>query len=175
MRAMGKGLVLMLVVAFLAGAWQARHRPDPAPARTSAPFRTAPVERSRPARPASELASVRTARRDGYDRVLFTFRGAMPGYQVRYVPRVTDGAGRQVPLQGQAFLAVAFQPARARDPGGAATFQGGTLSPDHPTLRQVRLAGDFEGRVSFGLGVADRGGFRVTELRDPARVAVDVR
>jgi hypothetical protein len=29
--------------------------------------------------------------------------------------------------------------------------------------------------VSFGIGVADRGGFRVSELRDPARVAVDVR
>jgi hypothetical protein len=175
MRAMGKGLVLVLAVAFLAGAWQARHRPDPAPARAPAPFRTAPVERSRPARPAPELASVRTARRDGYDRVLFTFRGAMPGYQVRYVPRVTDGAGRRLPLQGQAFLAVAFEPARARDPGGTVTFQAGTLSPGYPTLRQVRLAGDFEGRVSFGVGVADRGGFRVTELRDPARVAVDVR
>jgi hypothetical protein len=39
----------------------------------------------------------------------------------------------------------------------------------------VRFAGDFEGQVSFGLGVADRGGFRVSELRNPTRVVVDVR
>jgi hypothetical protein len=175
MRAMGRGLVLVLVVAFLAGAWQARHRPDPAPTRAPAPFRTAPLERSRPASPAPELASVRTARRDGYDRLLFTFRGAMPGYRVRYVPRVTDGAGRRLPMRGQAFLAVAFEPARAHDPGGATTFRAATLSPGYPTLRQVRLTDDFEGRVSFAVGLADRGGFRVTELREPARLAVDVR
>jgi hypothetical protein len=29
--------------------------------------------------------------------------------------------------------------------------------------------------VSFGIGVADRGGFRVSELRNPTRVVVDVR
>jgi hypothetical protein len=42
-------------------------------------------------------------------------------------------------------------------------------------LRQVRFAGDFEGQVRFGLGVAGRGGVRVSELTDPTRVAVDVR
>ena len=84
-------------------------------------------------------------------------------------------AGRRVPLRGRAFMAVAFQPARARDPDGATTFRTGGLSPDFPSLRQVRFAGDFEGRVAFGVGVAGRGGFRVTELTGPNRVAVDVR
>jgi hypothetical protein len=176
MRTMGRAVVLLLAVAFLAGAWQARYGRDDRPAaRSPAPFRTAPVERSRSSRPAPVLVSVQTARRDGYDRVLFTFRGSMPGYRVGYVPRVDDGAGRRLPLRGQAFMAVAFEPARARDTGGATTFQAGTLSPDYPSLRQVRFAGDFEGRVSFGIGVADRGGFRVSELGGPARVAVDVR
>jgi hypothetical protein len=175
MRTVGKGLVLVLAVAFLAGAWQARHRRDPPATRSAPPFATAPVERDRPSRPASELISVRTARHDGYDRVLFTFRGSMPGYRVRYVSQVTDEAGRRVPLRGRAFMAVAFQPARARDPDGATTFRTGGLSPDFPSLRQVRFAGDFEGRVSFGVGVADRGGFRISELRDPVRVTVDVR
>jgi hypothetical protein len=41
-------------------------------------------------------------------------------------------------------------------------------------VRQVRFAGDFEGRVWFGIGLAGRGGFRVVELADPARVAIDV-
>ena len=175
MRTMGRAVVLLLVVAFLAGAWQARFGPERAPARLPGPFRNAPVERSRLSRPAPELVSVRAVRRDGYDRVLFSFRGALPGYRVGYVPRVTDQAGRRLPLRGRAFLAVAFQPARAHDPAGAATFQPRSLSPGYPSLRQVRFAGDFEGRVSFGVGLAARGGFRVTELSGPARVVVDVR
>jgi hypothetical protein len=175
MRTMAKALVLLLVVAFGAGVWDARYGKERRPARPAAPFRTDPVERSRRARPAPELVSVRTVEHKGYDRVLFTFRGAAPGYAVRYVPEVADRAGRRLPLRGRAFLAVSFEPARAHDPGGAPTVSTATLTPGSPVLRQVRFAGDFEGRVSFGLGLAERDGFRVSELRDPTRVAVDVR
>jgi len=170
MAALGRVFLLVLVIAFLAGAWQARHPPG-----GSAPFRTAPVERARQSRPAPELVSVRTARRDGYDRVLFTFRGGMPGYRVGYVDTVRDEADRPLALRGGTSLAVAFAPALAHEPDGAPTFQGGTITTDYPGLRQVRFAGDFEGRVAFGVGVAGRGGFRVTELTRPNRVAVDVR
>jgi hypothetical protein len=176
MRAMGRALLLLLAVAFLAGAWQDRFGQERRPAASApAPFQTATVERSRLSRPAPELVSVRTARHDGYDRVLFTFEGSLPGYRVGYVPRATDQGGRRLALRGQAFMTVAFEPARARDPGGAPTFGTASLTPDYPSLRQVRFAGDFEGEVSFGLGMADRGGFRVSELRDPTRVAVDIR
>jgi hypothetical protein len=177
MRTLGRAFLLVLVIAFLAGAWQARHPPAPRGGgdRAASPFRTAPVERARATRPPPELVSVRTARRQGYDRVLFTFRGGMPGYRVRYATSVRDEAGRPLALQGGTSLAVAFEPALARDPGGASTFQPATITTGYPRLRQVRFAGDFEGRVSFGLGVAGRGGFRVTELAAPSRVAVDVR
>jgi hypothetical protein len=175
MRTMARAVVLLLVVAFVAGVWDARNEDERRPARSTAPFRTDPVERSRRSRPAPELVSVQTAERDGYDRVLFTFEGSMPGYQVRYVPQVNDAAGERLALRGQAFVAVAFEPARAHDPDGEATFPTATLTPGYPALRQVRFAGDFEGQVSFGLGVADRGGFRVSELRNPTRVVVDVR
>jgi hypothetical protein len=175
MRTMARAVVLLLVVAFLAGLWDARYGKEDRPARSGAPFRTEPVERSRRAKPVPELVSVETAEREGYDRVLFTFKGATPGYQVRYVSQVTDQGGRKLPLEGGAFLAVAFQPARAHDRGGRATFSGGDLDPNLPAVRQVRFAGDVEGRVSFGIGAADRAGFRVVELDDPNRVAVDVR
>lgn len=175
MRTMGRALLLLLVVAFLAGVWDTRYGREATPRRAAAPFGTEPVERARPARPAPELVSVATSERDGYDRVVFTFEGPLPGYQVRYVPRVTDAGGRRLPVAGAAFLEVVFEPARAHGPDGRPTFPDGTLTPGSPALRQVRFAGDFEGQVSFGLGVAARGGFRVSELRNPARVAVDVR
>ena len=175
MRTMAKAVVLLLAVAFVAGVWDSRYGQERRPASRAAPFRTDPVERSRQARPAPELVSVRTVEHEGYDRVLFTFEGSMPGYQVRYVPRVEDATGERLALRGQAFVAVAFEPARAHDPDGEATFPTATLTPGYPALRQVRFAGDFEGRLSFGLGVAGRGGVRVSELADPTRVAVDVR
>jgi len=172
---MARVVVLLLVLAFVAGVWDSRYGQERRPARPAAPFRTDPLERDRQARPAPELVSVQAVERKGYDRVLFTFKGAVPGYQVRYAPEVTDQGGRPLALRGRAFLAVAFEPARAHDPGGEATVSTATLTPASPVLRQVRFAGDFEGRVSFGLGLAERDGFRVSELRDPPRVAVDVR
>ena len=175
MRTMARAVVLLLVVAFVAGVWDPGTRRSASPAGSPAPFRTEPVERSRRSRPAPELVSVQTMEQEGYDRVVFTFEGPMPGYQVRYVSRVTDAAGERLPLRGQAFLAVAFEPARAHDPDGEATFPTATITPGYPALRQVRFAGDFEGQVAFGIGVADRGGFRVSELRNPTRVVVDVR
>ena len=175
MRTMARAVVLLLVVAFVAGVWDSRYEQERQPAGSPAPFRTEPVERSRRSRPAPEVVSVQTMEQEGYDRVVFTFEGPMPGYQVRYVSRVTDAAGERLPLRGQAFLAVAFQPARAHDPDGEATFPTAAITPGYPALRQVRFADDFEGQVAFGIGVADRGGFRVSELRDPTRVVVDVR
>ena len=166
--------VVGVVVAFFAGVWDTRHGQERRPG-SPAPFRTEPVERSRLTRPAPELVSVQAVERKGYDRVLFTFQGAMPGYQVRYVPEVADQGGRPLPLRGKAFLAVTFDPARAHDPGGEPTVSTATLTPGSPVLRQVRFAGDFEGQVTFGLGLAGRDGFRVSELRGPTRVAVDVR
>ncbi len=170
-----KLFVLLLVVAFVAGLWDARYgREQRRPAR-SAPFRTAPVERDQSPRSAPELVAVEAVDRDGYDRVVFTFDGSMPGYRVRYVSQVADQAGRRLPLRGDAFLEVAFEPARAHAPGGQRTFSPAALTPGYADLRQVRFAGDFEGEISFGIGASSRGGFRVSELRDPTRVAIDVR
>jgi hypothetical protein len=176
MRTMAKALGLLLAIAFLAGLWDARYDREDRPAASSpAGFRTAPLARSHRVAAAPDLVAVRTLRQDGYDRVEFRFRDALPSYSVRYVSQVTDQGGRRLAVPGRAFVAVAFEPARARDAGGQPTFAPATLTPGYPRLRQVRFTGDFEGRVGFGLGVAGRGGFRVAELRDPAGVAVDIR
>jgi hypothetical protein len=173
---MVKAVVLLLAVAFLAGLWQQRYGEEARPGRSSAPFRTAPATRSHSPRTAPELLSVATAERDGHDRVTFTFQGAAPGWRVRYVPKVAgSGGGQAVPLDGEAFLEVTFEPARARDTAGRPTFPDGDIGPGAVSIRQVRFAGDFEGEVRFGIGVAGRDGFRVVEQGDPTRVAVDVR
>jgi hypothetical protein len=173
---LGRVVVVVLAIAFALGAWQAHHPPGPEPRAPARPFRTAPLAKAHPDGAGPELVGVRAGRHRGYDRVLFTFRGALPGWRVGYVPAVrTVGSDRPLRLRGLTYLAVAFAPARGHDASGRATFPARTLSPDYPTLRQVRLAGDFEGRVAFGLGLDGRTGFRVTELTGPPRVAVDLR
>ena len=175
MRTMAKAVGLLLAVAFLAGLWQQRYGEESRPGSSSAPFRTATAARSHSPRTAPELLSVATAERDGHDRVTFTFQGSAPGWRVRYAPKVAGADGRALPLDGEAFLEVTFDPARARDTAGRPTFPEGDLGPGAVSVRQVRFAGDFEGQVRFGIGVAGRDGFRVIEQRDPTRVAVDVR
>ena len=175
MRTMGKALGLLLVVAFAFGLWDARYGQEERRPARSAPFRTAAVEQERAPRTAPELVAVETVDRDGYDRVVFTFDGSRPGYRVRYVDQVSNQAGKRLPLRGEVFLEVAFEPARARTPAGEPTFSPTTLTPGFTDLRQVRFAGDFEGEVIFGIGATGRGGFRVSELRDPTRVAIDLR
>jgi len=122
------------------------------------------------------LVAVRAARHDGYDRITFEFSGSRPGFTVKYVPQVVqDGSGAPISLLGHSFLSVVFMRAQAHNDSGAPTYTGPhVITTGFSSLKQAAFAGDFEGYVSFGLGLDDRPGFRVLELDNPARIAIDV-
>jgi hypothetical protein len=124
------------------------------------------------------LTAIRTGSHDGYDRVVLQFRNDLPSWRVGYVDQVPSESGATVPLEGAASLFVQVDPAWAHDldtPPYAATYTGPrTLTPRYPMLRQVRLVDEFEGHLTFGVGLQRRAGFRVLELRGPPRVAIDV-
>jgi len=123
-----------------------------------------------------ELVALRTATHPAFDRMVFQFRGGTPGYAVRYVPRIIqDGSGATVPLLGTRFLAMRFAAARAHAPDGSAANVPRVRTPLFASIRQVKLAGDFEGIVSYGAGIAGRKAFRVFKLSGPPRIVVDVR
>jgi hypothetical protein len=140
-----------------------------------APTGTGPVTGAPNAGPAV-LVGVRVGRHDDYDRTVFDFTGGTPGYRVEYGPVYTEGRGDLVHLEGTATLSLHFNPAYAHDlETGAPTVDPGlVLTPRYPALRQVKLAGDFEGYVSAGIGVSHRVGFRVFTLTGPYRLVVDV-
>jgi hypothetical protein len=48
------------------------------------------------------------------------------------------------------------------------------LTPRYPQLLAVKPAGDFEGYLSFGLGLAAKGPYHVSTLTGPDRVVIDV-
>jgi hypothetical protein len=146
--------------------------------RTSADrvWSSAPKTAMRSAGTIPRLVAVRAASHPAYDRIVFEFEGETPGYRVEYVDQVTqDGSGDPVPLQGRAFLSVILTPATMHDQQGKVTYRGQeTLTPGLPTLGQARLAGDFEGQVSWGLGLADTVGFKVTTFGQPPRIVIDL-
>lgn len=109
---------------------------------------------------------------DGYDRIVFDFAHAVPGYTVRYVPEVrADPSDRRVAVPGSHYLLIVFTPAQAHDDEGVATVSG-THSVSLPAIRGWAVAGDFEGHVSVAIGLDRVSGFRTGEL--PGRVYVDV-
>ncbi len=119
--------------------------------------------------------SVRAVHRPSFDRLVFTFRGGRPRGQIRHVARVVaDASGRPVPLGGRSFLTVEFTPATTFAGPGRRRRAPIVLSPRMPLLRQVKLAGDFEGHVTYGIGLARRAGVRVFALSHPDRNVVDL-
>jgi len=126
---------------------------------------------------AALLTGARTARNEGFDRVVFEFAGgSLPSYHVEYVDRPVRqcGSGDTVPVEGDAWLSVRLEPANAHDEEGRPTVQERTSLPDLPTLLQFTLICDFEAQVEWILGVGSPNRYRVIELREPTRLVVDV-
>jgi hypothetical protein len=122
----------------------------------------------------------------GYSRFSFYFRGGFPSYQVQYVPRVTqDGSGEPITLTGNSFLRIQFTPAQGHDGQGQSSIKKAPKPAlDFPTLRSYGIAGDYEGYVTYGLGIQVAPGsgqvmpIRIGEMIRPDGfhvVAVDVR
>jgi len=127
------------------------------------------------------LTAVRAARHEGYDRVVFEFRNALPGYDVRYVtpPVRQDGSGKVVPVEGAAVVRIRMEnalDADLRKPSAPRTYTGpARLRPGTPEVAELVRAGGFEGVLTWVAGLRDRVDFRVTTLRAPPRLVVDFR
>jgi hypothetical protein len=128
------------------------------------------------AQPGSYLTAVRTGKHGGYDRVVFQFSGGLPAVTAERVATVyADPRGTPVALAGKSRLHVVFRGASANCPQPAhRTWTGpSVLTPRYPQLLMVRAAGDFEGYLSFGIGLAARGGYHISSLAGPDRVVID--
>jgi hypothetical protein len=123
----------------------------------------------------SEVFAIAAGCHATFDRLTIRLRsGGTAGYRAGYVRRVVqDGSGRPVSLLGNRRILAAVQNARAHTTSGGALLPN-VLTPRCPQLRQVKLAGDFEGVVSFGLGLTRKTGFRVFRLTAPKRIVIDV-
>jgi peptidoglycan hydrolase-like protein with peptidoglycan-binding domain len=137
---------------------------------------TGPIEETAHRAGLALLLRVRAGRNKDFDRLVFDFQGTAPGYRVQYVDRlIQDGSGHPIPLRGRAVVEITMRPAAAHRDDGSPTVPG--PPPDvtgFAAFRQIADAGDFEGVLTWGIGVAARTGIRVTTLSGPTRIAVDV-
>lgn len=122
----------------------------------------------------------------GYDVVTFTFapvgQGPPPGGSASYrvsgaqPPFVQDAGGAPIAVTGTAFVQVQFHDAYGYDPidpTPQATYAGPTdLHPGLGTVAEVRETGDFEGSLTWIVGMAKPACWRVVPGRD--RLEVDV-
>lgn len=128
------------------------------------------------------ITATRAGRHACFDRIVIDVRGdvARRGINASYVPQVyQDGSGDVVPLRGGAKLHVTI--------GNVVYDASGTMvySPKNPdelvstrgfrSLRQVALAGSFEGVTTLGVGVARRTPFRLFLIHGAHdRVVLDI-
>ena len=126
--------------------------------------------------PVAELVDVRTGRHEDFDRVVFEFTGALPGYRVEYVapPIIACGSGMTVAVDGGALLLVEMNPAAAHNDAGETTFGPQELLPGLASILEVTTTCDFEGFATWVVGLTEEADFNVFTLDDPFRVVVDV-
>jgi hypothetical protein len=121
-----------------------------------------------------QLSHLRTGCHATFDRFVVEARFGTPRYDVRYVRRIVeDGSGNPVHLLGTKRIRILIRDARGHTQGGTNLLTQ-VKTPRCPNLRQVKVAGDFEGVVTFGLGLRHKMGFRVFRLTAPKRLVVDV-
>jgi hypothetical protein len=131
------------------------------------------------------LERVAVGRHEGYDRVVFQFRGeGLPGYRVSYVepPLKEDGSGNPVDIAGTAFVVVRMEPASGFDLNtgeGVLVYKGPRRiegsSAGTSVVKEVVRTGDFEAVLTWAIGLEEKVDFRVTTAASPARLIVDFR
>jgi len=160
--------------------------PTPAPTPSATPTPAPPPQGFSTARVtgASQglglLTAVRVGAQPGFDRVVFEFEGAVPGYAVEYVPLplVADPSGLPVAIQGDHAIGVRMEPAASYEASSdplRLTYLGPTrITTSLSAVLEVVKTGDFETVLNWAIGVDSKQPFKVTVLQGPPRLVIDV-
>jgi hypothetical protein len=129
------------------------------------------------------LESIDVGRHEGFDRVVFRFRGEkVPGYRVGFVrqPLREDGSGNEIDVRGAAIIGVRLEPASGFDLTGEGSLvykgpkriEGDRFGAN--VITELARTGDFEAVLSWAIGLERAADFRVSRLEAPSRLVVDV-
>lgn len=129
----------------------------------------------------AQITAVRAAHDPGFDRIVFEFGPSsvgtygLPPWSIAVTNDFVGTSGRQVPVDGNAFLSVRFSNASTVDPTtGTQTFTNTDIHAGLPLVRQVKLIDDFERVMTWGLGLERLACPKVNALTGPVRLVVDL-
>jgi hypothetical protein len=129
----------------------------------------------------AQVINLRTAGHTGYDRLVLDYKGKQPAVKVTLVNSLYScGKGDKLSIPGDKILQIDLTPAQAHNQKGQNVYSGpgrlSTASINLPTIKGVRMACDFEGHVTFGIGV-DHNVKKIAFgfLGDPKRIYVDLK
>ncbi len=123
----------------------------------------------------AQLIDIRAARHTGFDRVVLQFdQPTAPRAKVTAVSALLgDFTGEKVPIPGRGILRVQVFGAAAHDNEGMSTTNTERTFA-LPNVMAIRGAGDFEGVVTLGIGLAKRTSFHVHRYNNPGRIVIDI-
>jgi hypothetical protein len=124
----------------------------------------------------ANLTAVRMAEQIGFfDRLVLQFDSKVPSYTVKRQAKPvfkSGSSGQSIALAGAAGVLVQIHSATA-----SGSYSGPTdmAHSDYPVLIEARLVGDFEGSLSWGLGLTRPACFRAFTLANPPRLVIDFK
>jgi hypothetical protein len=123
----------------------------------------------------ANLTAVRTAEQIGFDRLVLQFDSKVPSYTVKRQAKPvfkSGGSGQSIALSGAVGVLVQIHSATA-----SGSYSGATdlAHSDYPVLIEAKLVEDFEGYLSWGLGLTKPACFRAFTLADPPRLVIDFK
>ena len=120
----------------------------------------------------------------GFDRIVFTFKNAVPGYNIGYIepPLTQDGSGAKVNITGDAILSIRMEPASGFDVStgeGVLVYKGpkriGAAETGTKVVSEIVRSGDFEAVLTWAAGLPEKLPFAVETAENPPRLVVDVK
>ena len=134
--------------------------------------------------PSDRLTGVAVEPGVGVDKIVFTFgpstgipSGTDPTGELKPTapPFSLGGSGADVTVAGHRFIAVTFRGMAIADEQGNPSYTGPSdIKPTALAVRELRLVDDFEGVVTWIVGVDGPGCVAVTRLSSPNRIVVAV-
>ena len=117
--------------------------------------------------------TARVGEQPAYDRFVLQFDPIVPTYTAKRQAKPVfpvGSTGQNMTLSGTAGVLITVHSAN-----GTSTFTGSTdlVHPEYQLIKEARQTQDFEGYVSWGIGLAKPACMRAFVLDDPARLVVD--